>query len=99
MRKLNLYCIVESMEYPPNNESHSYHNWEHFRCNGILIISKVIYISPLLAQQLQHMGKHFPLPLLTPHAICTLSNLHTNAVCVLVYIPSLVGGAFILAAI
>ena len=51
-----------------------------------------IYISPLLVQQLQHMGKHFPLPLLTPCAICTLSNLHTNAVCVLVYIPSLVGG-------
>ena len=58
-----------------------------------------MYISPLLASWLQHMGKHFALPLLTPYAICTLSNLHTNAVCVLVYIPSLVGGAFILAAI
>ena len=45
------------------------------------------------------MGKHFPLPLLTPYAIYTLSNLHTNVVCVLVYIPSLVGGAFILAAV
>ena len=79
-----------------------YRNRERFRCNGILIISKAqsnIYISPLLAPQLQHLGKHFPLPLLTPYAICTLSNLHTNAVCVLVYIPPLVGGALILAAV
>ena len=45
------------------------------------------------------MEKCFPLPLLTPHAICTFSNLRTNAVYVLVYIPSLVDGALILAAI
>ena len=46
---------------------------------------------------LQHVGKHFPLPLFTSYAICTL--LRTNAVCILVYIPSLVGGALILAAV
>ena len=56
-----------------------------------------MYASPLLALRLQHMGKHFPLPLLTPHATSFLSNLHTNVVCILVYILSLVGGAFVLA--
>ena len=57
------------------------------------------FVSPLLVPWLQHVGKHFPLPLLTPYAICTLSNPHTNAVCILVYIPSQVGGAYILAAV
>ena len=31
-----------------------------------------IYISPLLALRLQRVGKHFPLPLLTPYAMCSL---------------------------
>ena len=51
-------------------------------------------------QWLQHMGKHFSSSL--TYSLCymlSLSNLHTNVVCVLVYIPSLVGIAFILAGI
>ena len=48
------------------------HNRECLRCNGILIISKAkstVYSSPLLAPWLQHMGKHFPLSLLTPYLL------------------------------
>ena len=51
-------------------ELYCYHNQECLRCNGILIISKaksIVNGSPLLAPRLQHMGKHFPLSLLTPY--------------------------------
>ena len=58
-----------------------------------------MYISPLLAPWLQHVGKHFPLPLLTPYTMCVTSNLHTNAVYILACIPSPVGGALLLAAV
>ena len=38
---------------------------------------------------LQHMGRHFPLPLLTPYAICTLwQSPHQCGVCIGLYTPS-----------
>ena len=33
-----------------------------------------MYSSPLLAPRLQHMGKHFPLPLLIPYPVCSLQQ-------------------------
>ena len=47
-----------------------YLNRERLRCNGIIIIS-IVYSSPLLVLRLQHMGKHFPLSLLTPYLKCS----------------------------
>ena len=64
-RKLHSSCSLRLG--PP-----CYHNQECLRCNGILIISKalsIVYSSPLLALWLQHMGKHFPLSLLTPYLL------------------------------
>ena len=46
-----------------------YHNWECLKCNGILYYKlslKYYKSSPLLTPQLQHVGKHAPLSLLTP---------------------------------
>ena len=46
-----------------------YHNLEHFKCNGVINYKqglKYYKSSPLLVPQLQHMGKHAPLSLLTP---------------------------------
>ena len=46
-----------------------YRNREHLKCNGILYYKlnlKYYKSSPLLVLQLQHMGKHAPLSLLTP---------------------------------
>ena len=49
--------------------------------------------------QLQHVGKHFPLSLLTPYLLSSQwQSLHQYG-CVLAYIPSLVGGASIWATI
>ena len=62
-----------------------------------------MYCSPLLVLQLQHMGKHFPLSLLTPYLNCSqLWNsvrLRTNMGCILAYIPSLLGVASVWAAV
>ena len=60
-----------------------------FLCDILLIVTFITFF----------LKYHKTIPLLTPYTICTLSNLCTNAVCVLVYIPSLVGGAFVLAAV
>ena len=49
-----------------------YRNRERLRCNGILIISKaysIVFGSPLLVPRLQHLGKYFPLSLLTPYLL------------------------------
>ena len=66
-----------------------YHNQEHLRCNGILIISKalsIVYSSPLLVLQLQHMGKHFPLSLLTPYLLSSQwQSPHQCRVCIGLY--------------
>ena len=46
-----------------------YRNRERLKCNGILYYKlslKYYKSSPLLAPQLQHVGKHAPLSLLTP---------------------------------
>ena len=46
-----------------------YRNWECLKCNGILYYKlslKYYKSSPLLTPQLQHVGKHAPLSLLTP---------------------------------
>ena len=46
-----------------------YHNRERLKCNGILYYElslKYYKSSPLLVPQLQHVGKHAPLSLLTP---------------------------------
>ena len=51
------------------SQIHCYRNREHLKCNGILYYKlslKYYKSSPLLAPQLQHMGKHAPLSLLTP---------------------------------
>ena len=46
--------------------------------------------------QLQHMGKHFPLPLLTPYAICTLyQSLHQCGVRIGLYTHSSRRGFYI----
>ena len=69
-----------------------YRNRERLRCNGILIISKalsIIYGSPLLVPQLQHMGKHFPLSLLTSYLLCSQwQTLHQCGVCIGLYTHS-----------
>ena len=66
-----------------------YHNWECLRCNGILIISKassIIYSSPLLVLRLQHISKHFPLPLLRPCLLCSQwQSPHQCRVCIGLY--------------
>ena len=54
--------MYKSMEY-------GYRNRERLKCNGILYYKlslKYYKNSPLLALQLQHVGKHAPLSLLTP---------------------------------
>ena len=37
-----------------------------------ILVARHIYVSPLLVLRLQHVGKHFPLPLLTSYAVSSL---------------------------